>query len=709
MASAVLDYHELSKHRLERYAPGPGHLDWATQPDPFRTYAGCERVELPLVADALAARFNDLRVGRLPPAAPLDGDAIAALLELSLGLSAWKSHRGASWALRCNPSSGNLHPTEGYVVCDAMPGLDAGVHHYVSRDHALERRARLAVAPHFAAGVVVGLSSIYWREAWKYGARAFRYCAHDCGHAIAAVAYAAAALGWRTRCLAAPGDADVARLLGLDRDADFAGAEREAPDCLLWVGTGGPPTADALARAVGGAQWSGAANALSPAHVEWREIDRVHAATLRPRTPLAPRFAPRGAPLQRTPALDLSAATITRQRRSAVDFDGVTAIDAEAFYAMLDPLVPRAGVPPWDAWPHAPRVHLALFVHRVTGLAPGLYVFVRAPEAAERLRRATRSDWLWRKRGPNALDLFLLIEHDLRDAARTVSCHQDIAADACFALGMLADFAPLERGPGATASCTGSAGWSARRSTSRPRRPASARPGSAVSSTTPCIASSACRLAAGARRHGRASTTSPPAAQWTMRGSGRCRPIVRRALARHPGEQVGERRERPEHGDEPRQAVEVQEVPLRPGRERVSEVGVSGARFTTAVAAISASPATAIAECRGSAASSAPAPMPTTSPVAAPGVSQTSASPGENSTPNAPARATHANASTPIASSRAGRPGLASTATNSMIATAFRPAAAASTRTKVSGAYSSAAAAAKKPRRSPLPRASVSG
>ena len=172
----------------------------------------------------------------------------------------------------------------------------------------------------------------------------------------------------------------------------------------------------------------------------------MHAATIRPRTLLASRFAPRGAvPIARAPALDLPAATIIRRRRSAVDFDGVTTIDAETFYAMLEPLVPRAGVPPWDAWPHAPRVHLALFVHRVVGLAPGLYVFVRAPEAAERLRRATRPDWLWRKCGPAALDLFLLVEHDLRDAARTVSCHQDIAADSCFALGMLADFAPVER------------------------------------------------------------------------------------------------------------------------------------------------------------------------------------------------------------------------------------------------------------------------
>ncbi|WP_237751692.1 hypothetical protein, partial [Pseudomonas aeruginosa] len=32
----VLSYHRLSMHRPERYAPGPGGLDWATQPAPFR-------------------------------------------------------------------------------------------------------------------------------------------------------------------------------------------------------------------------------------------------------------------------------------------------------------------------------------------------------------------------------------------------------------------------------------------------------------------------------------------------------------------------------------------------------------------------------------------------------------------------------------------------------------------------------------------------
>ena len=40
---------------------------------------------------------------------------------------------------------------------------------------------------------LLGLASVYWREAWKYGERAFRYCQHDVGHAIGTVRIAAAA------------------------------------------------------------------------------------------------------------------------------------------------------------------------------------------------------------------------------------------------------------------------------------------------------------------------------------------------------------------------------------------------------------------------------------------------------------------------------------------------------------------------------------
>src|SRR3954467_13052071 len=99
----VLAYHQLSKHHLHRYAPSPGHLDWANQPDPFRTFAEAPRVELPLLADALATTYDDLSTpGALPPRR-VDVNSIAILFELSLGLSAWKEYGGSRWALRCNP------------------------------------------------------------------------------------------------------------------------------------------------------------------------------------------------------------------------------------------------------------------------------------------------------------------------------------------------------------------------------------------------------------------------------------------------------------------------------------------------------------------------------------------------------------------------------------------------------------------------------
>jgi len=51
-----------------------------------------------------------------------------------------------------------------------------------------------------------------------------------------------------------------------------------------------------------------------------------------------------------------------------------------------------------------------------------------------------RPEWLWEKRGPAHLPLYLLLPHDLRAGAKLICCHQDIAADSCFALGMLAHF-----------------------------------------------------------------------------------------------------------------------------------------------------------------------------------------------------------------------------------------------------------------------------
>ena len=57
---AIVRYHERSTHRSGGFAPGPGHLDWVNQPDPFRSYEGAPLVELPLAGEDLAATWSEL-------------------------------------------------------------------------------------------------------------------------------------------------------------------------------------------------------------------------------------------------------------------------------------------------------------------------------------------------------------------------------------------------------------------------------------------------------------------------------------------------------------------------------------------------------------------------------------------------------------------------------------------------------------------------
>jgi SagB-type dehydrogenase family enzyme len=452
----IIAYHDRTKHHPERYALGPGGLDWATQPDPFRRFAGSPVLKLPLAdRDDTPAAAILFGTGAAPPR-PFTFDALGLFFELSMGLSARKEIPGMSWYLRMNPSSGNLHPTEAYAVLPALEWLPggAGVYHYAPLDHALEQRARrLQSARPDAVGFCVGLTSITWREAWKYGERAFRYCQHDVGHALAALRYAAAALGWRVELLPEWDDAQLARLLGLDRTEDFADAERETPELLVRVmvnETEEPapsPVTDASVK------WFGRANQLSRSHVEWPVIDEAIAVSER-KTPIADKsVVPALWPSPSPPACAHSSGQLIRQRRSAVDFDGVSSITREKFLAILDTTLPRASAPPFDAWPFPPRLHLVLFVHRVTGLDPGMYLWLRAPADAETLRHAFRDvpDWEVPADLAPTVPLRRLGRGDLRNFARTLSCQQDIAADGAFSLGMLARFEPVLRERGAAA------------------------------------------------------------------------------------------------------------------------------------------------------------------------------------------------------------------------------------------------------------------
>jgi len=92
-----------------------------------------------------------------------------------------------------------------------------------------------------------------------------------------------------------------------------------------------------------------------------------------------------------------------------------------------------------------------LFVHRVDGLTPGLYFLVRDQRKFPVIQHAMNPELTWTKApgSPDDLPLYWLLEGEAKRLAAQVSCHQDIAGDSVFSLGMLAEFEGLLRERGA--------------------------------------------------------------------------------------------------------------------------------------------------------------------------------------------------------------------------------------------------------------------
>jgi SagB-type dehydrogenase family enzyme len=485
-ADRIIHYHIRTKHQFNRYARSSGFLDWANQPDPFRRFEGAQLIPLPLLKPdeaPLSPAYGAIYEQGAVPCQLVSLRTLSRFFEFALALSAWKKAGESEWALRSNPSSGNLHPTEGYVVIPKIDGLDLkpGLYHYAPKEHGLEWRAEFPaehvarlLAPFPADAFLFGLTSIHWREAWKYGERAFRYCNHDVGHAIGSTRIAAATLGWNMALLDGVDQDTVAMLLGTDRKEDFGEAEPEHPDCLavVWLSENVKGEASfvkrehsemplcldtAIVKGLAGTTWYGKANRLSLEHgVHWDIIDEAANASWK---------TPTDRPMNTLPAIRLtssntlhtsretnnvgsSAGQIIRQRRSAVSFDGKTSISASTLFKMMQRVMPRAEQPqlerpmPWDVWPYDPAIHLLIFVHRVDGLTPGLYCLVRDPKKLPFIQQAVNSELTWAlaPECPDGLPLYWLLEGDARKLAAQVSCHQDIAGDSAFSFGMLAEF-----------------------------------------------------------------------------------------------------------------------------------------------------------------------------------------------------------------------------------------------------------------------------
>jgi SagB-type dehydrogenase family enzyme len=419
------EYHEITKHSIASLRRVPHVLDWTNMPDPFRHYHGVPVLDLP--ADPPVPETPALEVlldsAGTPPAA--DGPTfLSQLLFYSAAISASKRVPSTEYryALRVNPSSGNLHPTELHFLTHGLKHWPDGLYHYRPSAHTAEQRAVGDLQMNWtnsSAPVTLILTSIAWREAWKYRERAYRYCLLDIGHAWQALALAARALEVDSFAAGYFFDDEVAQSCRLHED--------EWP--MLIVELRGRTIPMRETCAVAGVWYGGHANQLSRERVVYPLIDEIHEATkLSSRGyngSSAAEPAPTGSGEIKLPSPASSKrpyGDVARMRRSALDFvGGMRSMTLAQLSAIL-----RAATRTFSAdFAGTPFIQLYLYAHRVDGLEPGVYR-------------------LWERRA----ELEQIKSGDQRVQAAGLSLGQDLAGNACVAFSMIGDIERAVRAHG---------------------------------------------------------------------------------------------------------------------------------------------------------------------------------------------------------------------------------------------------------------------
>ena len=377
-------------------------------PDPFRHYEGVPVLDLPADPPCPDIPAFDLLQGATGATsaadAAQDGAAfLSQLLFYSASISASKlvPSTGYRYALRVNPSSGNLHPTEFHFITRSVEQWPDGLYHYRPSSHMAEQRAigdfeLTSIAS--SAPIVFILTSIAWREAWKYRDRAYRYCLHDIGHAWQSLALAARAIGCDSSAIGQFPDDDVARLCRLHED--------EWPMLIFELRGKSIPVREAAPRET--VWYGGQPNQLSKETIAYQWIEAIHNAT-KPveKSVTCAEPAPTGAGEIKLPppaSSSLAFGEAARKRRSALDFMGsAPSISLEQLSAILSTTRPDF-------------IQLYLYVHRVDGLDQGVYRY-------------------W----PQRCELQLIKSGDQRVAAAALSLGQDLAGNACVAFSMIGD------------------------------------------------------------------------------------------------------------------------------------------------------------------------------------------------------------------------------------------------------------------------------
>ncbi|MFL6507615.1 MAG: SagB/ThcOx family dehydrogenase [Nitrososphaeraceae archaeon] len=199
----ALDYHEATKHseisiKLSRHS-----LDWNNKPRPFKIYTKLPSIFLPsdfsephidaITCIKTVKTINSMTADATNTTNPqLDIRKLAEILFFSAGITREMKYMYGSYYMRAAPATGALYPIELYIVCQDIPGLNAGVYHFCPGDFTLtelrsgDYKAELATAAGdskniMTSPITIVFTSIAWRNAWKYEARSYRHWFWDSG------------------------------------------------------------------------------------------------------------------------------------------------------------------------------------------------------------------------------------------------------------------------------------------------------------------------------------------------------------------------------------------------------------------------------------------------------------------------------------------------------------------------------------------------
>jgi len=405
--AATIEYHEATKHSPQSVRTSRHFLDFENQPLPFKIYRDLEAIPLPQSSreNGLPA-LETISPPVIAPAASGDDERIpdlatlSRILYLSAGITKRRRHAGGEILFRAYPNTGALHHIDLYLVAGDLPGLSAGVYHFGPHDFALRRlregdyRAALVEASGQSpdlihAPVILASASTYWRNAWKYQARAYRHCFWDGGTLHANLLAAAGSAQQEPRLVLGFADRPVERLLGLD-------SEREGVIALVAIGRSlrrPPPAPPVPVLRL-------ETEPLSHSEVDYPAIraqqaasslaDGAEAASWRVPPPVREEPVATGSlhPLRPKPEPEVpreSLDAVIQRRGSTRIFDSTRSLSFEELSTLLDRAT--GGVPADFLAPSGGSLlDLYLIVNAVEGLSAGTYYYRRRDRSLEQLR-----------------------------------------------------------------------------------------------------------------------------------------------------------------------------------------------------------------------------------------------------------------------------------------------------------------------------------